>query len=92
MKFSRQGDKWLMRKFAKAGYQREDMKALNRVRLYMQVIFLSDILGASGRSLDPKYLRKRPHNEQWSRLTYPNKQPPDKHFQFRKAPRFGTGG
>ena len=39
LKFSRQGDKWLMREFAKAGYQGEDMKALNRVRLYMQVIF-----------------------------------------------------
>jgi hypothetical protein len=45
--------------FITAGYKRRDLLTLNRVRKHQQVLFLSDILGASGGSLDKRYLQKR---------------------------------
>ena len=60
------------------GYSGETLRRLNRVRLFQQVLFLSDVLGASGKSLDTKYLRRRRENEQWSKLRFPKKKPPRK--------------
>ena len=76
----RDGDQWLMKLFEAAGFCRQDLIRLNRVRIYQQVLFLSEILGASGKMLDRKYLRKRPEAEKWSCLNYPNEKPPRKDF------------
>ena len=46
----------------------------------MQVIFLSDILGASGKSLDERYLTKRRPHESWSKHNFPAERPPRKDF------------
>jgi hypothetical protein len=38
--------------FMERGYSREMVRRLNRVRIHMQVFFLSDILTASGNRID----------------------------------------
>jgi hypothetical protein len=56
-------DKWIMRIFVAGNYRREELIRLNRVRCYQQVIFLSDIMDASGRTIEQKYLKRRPAQE-----------------------------
>jgi hypothetical protein len=41
------------------GYEGEELLILNKVRKHQQVLFLSDILGASGGLLDKWYLEMR---------------------------------
>jgi hypothetical protein len=50
--FPQVGDDWLMARFIGLGYGVEDLLILNRVWKHEQVLFLSDILGAGGKSLD----------------------------------------
>jgi hypothetical protein len=71
LSFPREGDNWLMAQFISAGYEGEDLLTLNRVRKHQQVLFLSDILGASGGSLDKRYLEVRQIGEQWSSIKFP---------------------
>jgi hypothetical protein len=48
-----------MTRFIAVGHKGEDLLTLNRVQKHQQVLFLSDILGASGGSLDKRYLEVR---------------------------------
>ena len=64
----RDGDQSLVQLFEAAGFCRQDLLRLNRVRIYQQVVFLSETLGASGQMLERKYLQKRPEAERWSYL------------------------
>jgi hypothetical protein len=75
IELTRERDKWMMWEFVRVGYKGEELRRLNRVRLYQMVIFLSDVLGASGRCLDERYLRKRPAGEKWSTLKFPKEKP-----------------
>jgi hypothetical protein len=54
--FPRGGDKFLMLVLMERGYSRETVRRLNRVRIYMQVLFLSDVLTASGNRIDSAVL------------------------------------
>ena len=49
LKMPREGDKWIMQLFVHAGFNKEDLLRLNRVRVHQQVLFLSCVLGASGK-------------------------------------------
>ena len=49
-------DGWLMAIFEEIGFCPQDLRALNRVRLHQQALFLSDILDAAGKNLDERYL------------------------------------
>jgi hypothetical protein len=71
LSFPREGDDWLMARLIAAGYKGGDLLTLNRVRKHQQVLFLSDILGASGGSLDKRYLEVRRIGEQWSSIKVP---------------------
>lgn len=82
IEMTREGDQWLMRLFVELGFSPADLKRLNRVRLFQQVVFLSDVLGASGKVLDERYLKRRPAGERWSTLRFPNERPPRKDFQL----------
>jgi hypothetical protein len=84
LELPRERDKWLMAEFLRLGFSKKDLERLNRVRLYMQVLFLSDVLGASGRVLDERYLRKRPKHEVWSILKFPQERPPPADFNLWK--------
>ena len=70
LKMPREGDKWIMQLFVRAGFNKEDLIRLNRVRVHQQVLFLCCVLGASGKSLDKKYMTKRKPEEKWSTLRF----------------------
>jgi hypothetical protein len=84
LELPRERDKWLMAEFLRLGFSKKDLERLNRVRLYMQVLFLSEVLGASGRVLDERYLRKRPKHEAWSTLKFPQERPSPADFNLWK--------
>ena len=76
----RLGDKWIMLEFERIGCCVDVLERLNRVRIYMQVLFLSDVLGANGKNLDQQYLEKRDLSDKWSRANFPNERPPRRDF------------
>jgi hypothetical protein len=53
-------DSWLMKELDRLDYSDKELQRLNRVRLHQQVLYLSDVMDASGRALDRKYLHPRP--------------------------------
>ena len=71
LKIPRGGDKWIMQLFVRAGFNKEDLLRLNIVRVHQQVLFLFCVLGASGKSLDKKYMTKRKPEEKWSTIRFP---------------------
>ena len=85
LRLPRERDKWLMREFERMGFTKVELEILNRVRLYQQVLFLSDILGVSGRDLDERYLRRRPPSEKWSVLQFPKERPSAQDFRLWKT-------
>lgn len=58
----------------------EELRKLNRFRCHQQVLYLSDILEANGKTLNKRYLRKRQSNEYWSSILFPNENPPNRHL------------
>ncbi len=55
-----QNDVELMRLFIRAGYRKTELNTLNQCRMYLQVVFLSDICEATGYKME-QYLWKQPH-------------------------------
>jgi len=80
--FPKRNDKWLLAELLRVGYSGDELGRLNRVRLHMQVTFLSDVLCAKGKSLDRKYLSRRGDGEQWSTLPFPAEKPPEKDMKL----------
>ncbi len=73
--FPRQGDKFLMLVLMERGHSRETIRQLNGVRIHLQVIFLSDILTASGNRIEANTLRPRPATDRQSVLNWPKEEP-----------------
>jgi len=69
--YPREGDDWLMSRFIAKGYTANELVTLNRVQKHQQVLFLSDILGAGGGSVDKCYLQKCRVGECWSSMKFP---------------------
>ena len=82
LELPRERDKWLMQEFIRLGYTKKALERLNGVRLFQQVLFLSDILGASGSTLDERYLRSRRKDEVWSTIKFPRERPPTADFRL----------
>ena len=78
----RAGDHWLMRLFVRLGYSKDDLEKLNRVRVFFQVLYLSDILCAGGKLLDRKYLVRRKVEDKWSKYNFPREKPPNKDIKL----------
>jgi hypothetical protein len=53
-------DKWTMQILKVENYGTEELMQLSRVSCYKKVILLSNIIDASGRAIDEKYLRPQP--------------------------------
>jgi hypothetical protein len=51
----RERDEWLMPLLYKLGYYSAKLLRLNRVRMYQEVLFLSDIMDARGTVVDKQY-------------------------------------
>ena len=78
----RDGDQWLMRLFIRLGYTKVELEQLNRVRIFFQVLYLSDILCAEGKFLDRKYLIRRKAEEKWSKYNFPREKPRNKDIRL----------
>jgi len=70
----RQSDIELMRLFLRSGFHTTELKILNKCRMYLQVMFLSDLCEASGKKLDP-HIWQRPHRRE-SAYKWPTIPPP----------------
>jgi hypothetical protein len=81
----RERNTWIMAEFIRMNYDTQSLCKLNRVRLYQQVIFLSEVMDASRRAIKSKYLDVRPYNDQWSSLIFPKEMPSDSNFRLWKA-------
>ena len=76
----REGDKWFMQAVKEAGItDSEEWRIINRFRCHQQVLFLSDVLDAGGKSVDKKYLALRENQEVWSTAIFPLEKPPRRH-------------
>jgi hypothetical protein len=71
-----------MQVLIKAGYRGDALRRLNRVQISLQVLFLSDVLTASGGKVSSDILSWRPQGEAWSNMRWPNKQPTNSDMQF----------
>jgi hypothetical protein len=88
LKFSREWDNWLIAVFENADYDEKALIHLNRVRCHQQALFISDVLGASGKTIDRRYLTWRQKGETWSTLIFPQERPPDKDFKLWESALF----
>ena len=78
----RNGYKKMIMELKRKGHSTEDLRRLNRVRVHQQMLFLSDVLGASGKSLDRKYLKQRGVGEQCYTFRFPKEKPLQKEFRL----------
>ena len=85
LEIPRCGDKWLMREFLRCWFSANDLMWHNIVLIHMQVLFLSDILSASGKILDGKYLVQRKTDKKWLKLNVLKEQPPNKDYTLCEA-------
>ena len=76
--------KWMMTELKSKGHSTEVLRRLNRVRVHQQVLFLSDVLGASVKSLHRKYLKQIGVGGHWSTFLFPKEKPPRKDFRLWK--------
>ncbi len=81
-RFPRREDKFLMLVFWERGHSRDTLLRLKRVRLHLQIIFLSDILSASGLMIDPLVLERRPQGVKRSTMRWPREEPTDSDFDL----------
>ena len=63
----------------------DELRRLNRVCIHIQRMFLSDILSASGKILDEKYLVQRKTDDKWLKFKFPKEQPHNKDFTLWKS-------
>ena len=75
MVFPREGDRFIMQAFFEKGYSRGILLRLNRVRIYWQALFLSNILTASGNKIDTEMTAQRKIQRKRSRLRWPTEHP-----------------
>jgi hypothetical protein len=80
--FPRQGDQSLMWVFITAGYRGDTLRWLNRVRISIQVLFLSNVLTASGGKVSLDILSRQPKGEVWSTMRWPTEWPTNSDMQL----------
>jgi hypothetical protein len=75
LQFPQEGDQFLMQVFIKVGYSGATLQQLNQVRIVLQVLFVSNVLTASGGKLSSEILLRRPEGEAWSNMRWPVERP-----------------
>jgi hypothetical protein len=80
--FPQEGDQFLMRVFITAGYRGVTLRRLNRVQISLQVLFLSDVLTASGGKVSLDIFSRWPKGEVWSTMRWLTEQPTDSDMQL----------
>jgi hypothetical protein len=82
MAFPREGNQFIMQAFFEKGYSREILLRLNRVRIYLQALFISNILMASGNKIDTEMTAQSMTQRKRSRLRWPIEHPTGLDFQL----------
>jgi hypothetical protein len=82
--FPWQGDKFLMLIFMDWCHSREALRQLNRVRLQLQIIFLSNVLTASNLRIDSSVFRRRGPGKNHSTKNWPMEEPTEASFRIWK--------
>ena len=81
----RRGDKFLNQIFEDLGFSWSERVRLNRVRIYLQVLFLSDVVTASGARIELEKTLPRPQDHKWSTYSrWPKEQPTPSDFKLWK--------
>jgi hypothetical protein len=68
--------------FLRLDFTKDELLRLNKVRIYQQVFFYSDVMDARGTALDRRYLSSRLRGDTWSTHKFPLQQPPRKDLKF----------
>jgi hypothetical protein len=71
-----------MQVLIQAGYTGEALRHLNRVRISLQLLFMSDVLTASGNKISTGILLRQPQGEAWLTMRWPIEQPTDSDMRF----------
>ncbi len=71
-----------MAAFDNADYDEKALIHLNRVRCHQQAVFISDVLDASRKAIDRRYLTRCQKRDLWLTLIFPQERPPDKDFKL----------
>ncbi len=82
LKFPRENNKFIMQALINKGYTGDTLRRLNCVRVLQQVLFMSDILIASGCKIDKEAELQRHNGERRSSLRWPNEQPTHSDFEL----------
>ncbi len=82
MEYPLEGDQFIMQLLFEMGYPWEILQWLNRVRKFLQVLFLLDILTALGNKIKPEVLLHQPLSKARSRLRWPTEYPRELDFQL----------
>ena len=73
--FPPEKDQFIMQALISRGYSRDMLKRINQVQVSQQVLYMSDLLMASGNKIDAKAWIPRNRTEQRSSHCWPNKRP-----------------
>jgi hypothetical protein len=85
LRFSRECNQFIMQVLVEAGYTGEAFQRLNRVRVSLQLLFMSDILTASGSKVSTDILLRQPQGKARSTMRWPNEQPTDSDMKLWTA-------
>jgi hypothetical protein len=80
--YQRENNRFIMQVLFKIGYHQEILQQLNWVCVFMQVLFLSDILTTPGQKINPKVLSCHQLGKAWSCMHWPNECPTKSDFQL----------
>ena len=65
LKFPRERDNWLMAAFENADYDGKALVRLNKVPCHQHAVFILDLLIASRKAIDRRYLMWHQRGESW---------------------------
>ncbi len=82
MVYPQEGDRFIMQAFFEKGYSRKTLLRLNRVQIYWQVLFLSNILTASGNKIDTEMIAQHKIQRKRSQMRWPMEHPTESDFQL----------
>ncbi len=80
--YPRENNQFIMQVLISKGYSGETLRRLNRVRVSQQVLFMSDILTASGNKIDINAGIQRAEEDSRLELRWPKEQPTESDFQL----------
>ena len=81
LKYPREGDRFIMQMLIELEYSKDKLRILNRVRVSLQVLFLLDLLTASGQKINSEVMYQCPPAKTWSKMQWPNERPTKSNFQ-----------